>query len=91
MNNIKDLLDIVTIFSRDIGMKFGVDKCAFVQAEKGKLVQNADPLRVNDLVIEPVPAGDTYTYLGIDENIAYDGPLNKVKLTKEYLNRIKKI
>ena len=91
MNNIKGLLDIVTIFSRDIGMKFGVDKCAFVQVEKGKLVQNPDPLRVNDLVIEPVPAGDTYTYLGIDENIAYDGPLNKTKLTKEYLNRIKKI
>ena len=81
MNNIKGLLDIVTIYSRDIGMKFGVDKCAFVQVEKGKLVQNPDPLRVNDLVIEPVPAGDTYTYLGIDENIAYDGPLNKAKLT----------
>ena len=72
-------------------MKFGVDKCAFVQVEKGKLVQNPDPLRVHDLVIEPVPADDTYTYLGIDKNIAYDEPLNKAKLTKEYLNHIKKI
>ena len=91
INNIKGLLDIVTIYSRDIGMKFGVDKCAFVQVEKGKLVQNPDPLRVHDLIIEPVPAGDTYTYLGIDKNIAYDEPLNKAKLTKEYLNCIKKI
>ena len=91
INNIKCLLDIVTILSSDIGMRFDVDKCAFVQIKKGKLVQNPEPLKVNDLVIQPVPTGDTYTYLGIDENTAYDGPLNKAKLTKEYLNCIKKI
>ena len=38
MNNIKCLLDIVTFFSKDIAMKFGVDKCAFVQIEKVELI-----------------------------------------------------
>ena len=61
INNIKCLLDIVTILSSDIGMRFGVDKCAFVQIKKGKLVQNPEPLKVTDLVIQPVPTGDTYT------------------------------
>ena len=69
MNNIKCLLDIMTLFSKDIGMKFGV----------------------NDLIIKPLPTGDTYTYLGIDENITYDGPMNKARITKEYLSRVKKI
>ena len=90
MNNIKCLLDIVTLFSKDIGMKFGVDKCAFVQDEKGKLIQNPESRIINDLIIKPLPTGDTYTYLGIDENITYDGPMNKANITKEYLNRVKR-
>ena len=72
-------------------MKFGVDKCAFVQIEKGKLIQIPEPLIINDLIIKPLPTGNTYTYLEIEENIAYDGPMNKVRITKEYLHRVKKI
>ena len=52
MNSIKNLLDIVTLFSKDIGMKFGVDKCAFFQIEKGKLIQNPETLLINDLIIK---------------------------------------
>ena len=72
-------------------MKFGVYKCAFAQIEKGKLIQNPEPLIINDLVIKPLPLGDSYTYLGIDENITYDSPMNKARITKEYLSRVKKI
>ena len=91
MNNIKCLLDIVTLFSKDTGMEFGVDKCAFVQNEKGKEIQNPGPLIINDLIVKPLSTGDTYTYLGIDENITYDGPMNKARIIKEYLSRVKKI
>ena len=35
--------------------------------------------------------GDTYKYLGIDENIGYVGPINKYRITKEYYHRIKKM
>ena len=91
MSSIKSLLDIVTLFSKDIGMKFGVDKGAFFQIEKSKLIQNPETFIINDLIIKPLPIGDTYTYLGIDENITYDGPMNKARITKEYLSRVKKI
>ena len=90
MNNIKCLLDIVTLFSKDIGMKFGVDKCAFVQIEKGKQIQNPGPLIINDLIIKPLPTGDIYAYLGIDENITYDGPMNKARITKKILKSCQK-
>ena len=47
-------LDIVTTFSEDIGMKFGEDKCAYPQIERGKIVQNEEPTFSNQLTIKPV-------------------------------------
>ena len=46
---------------------------------------------MNGLTIKPIEEGDNYKYLGIDENISYNGPINKERVTKEYINRIRKI
>ena len=46
---------------------------------------------MNDLTIKPILSEDNYRYLGADENIAYSGPINKTRVLKEYLNRIRKI
>ena len=70
-------------------MKFGEEKCAFLQIEKG-IIKKSAPLNINHLTIQPVADGDSYKYLGIDENITYNGPLNKEKVSKEYLNRVGK-
>ena len=80
----------LTLFSKDIRMRFGVDKCDLAQIERGKLIQNLEPLIINDLITKPLPIGDTYTYLGIGESITYDDPMDKARLTKEYLNRVRK-
>ena len=84
-------LDIVTTFSEDIGMKFGEDKCAYLQIERGKIVQNEEPIFSNQLTIKPVKVGDCYRYLGVDENIQFVGPINKDRILKEYTNRVQKI
>ena len=57
---------------------------------KGKQVSNLQPLEMNDIVIQPVE-GDTYKYLGQDENINFDSPINKKRVTKEYFTRVRKI
>ena len=44
----------------------------------------------NQLKIQPIDERDYYRYRGIDENISYNGMLNKEKVTKEYLNRVRK-
>ena len=88
MNTVKRQLEIVTIFSKDIGTKFGEEKCAFLHIEKG--IKKSSPLNINHLTIQPVADRDSYKYLGIDENITYNGPLNKEKVSKEYLNRVGK-
>lgn len=80
----------LTLFSKDIRMRFGVDKCDLAQIERGKLIQNLEPLIINYLIIKPLPIGDAYTYLGIGESITYDDPMDKARLTKEYLNRVRK-
>ena len=90
-NSIKKQLDIITTFSKDIGMTFGKDKCAFMEIRKGKMISNLEPLVINNLKIKPIQHGDSYRYLGTDENISYSGPLNKEKICKEYLYRIRKI
>ena len=89
INTVKRQLEIVTTFSKDIGMKFGEEKCVFLQIEK-EIIKISALLNINHLTIQPVADGDSYKYLGIDENITYNGPLNKEKVCKEYLNRVRK-
>ena len=61
--------DIVTTFSEDIGMKYRDDKCAYLQIERGKIVQNEESIFSTQLMIKQVKEGDCYKYLGVDENV----------------------
>ena len=91
INVTKKQLDLVTQFSKDICMDFGTDKCAYLKIVKGTIVSDAEPLEMNNLTIKSVKEGDTYKYLGIDENISYHGPINKERVSKEYFTRTRKI
>ena len=50
--------------------------CAYLKFEKGTIVSDGDPLVMNNLIRKPIK-GDTYKYLGTDDNISYHGPINK--------------
>ena len=91
INVTKKQLDLVTKFSKDICMDFRTDKCAYLNIVKGMMVSDGEPLVMNNLTIKPVKEGDTYKYLGIDENISYHGPINKERVSKEYFTRTRKI
>ena len=90
MNMVKRELEIITTFSKDSGMKFGEDKCAFLHIEK-EIIKKSSPININHITIQPTADEDSYKHLGIDENITYNGPLNKEKVSEEYLNRVRKI
>ena len=45
---------------------------------------------MNNLNIKPIKDGDTYKYLGIDENISYAGTVNIERVMREYLTEVKK-
>ena len=48
-------------------------------------------LEINGVKIRPIKDGESYRYLGQDENLSYDGPANKSRVTKEYCKRVRKI
>ena len=56
--------------------------------EKGKITAATEPITINNITINPMKEGDSYIYLGQDENLGYVGLLNKV--TNEYYKCIKK-
>ena len=51
-NGIKKHLDLVTRFSQDIGMNFGLDKCAHLVIEKGQINDNEQHLEMNGVKIQ---------------------------------------
>ena len=85
-------LDIVITFSNDIGMSFGLDKCAYLCIEHGKRKSLGESIVINDTAeIRELDIGETYTYLGVHESIGMNGELNKDKVKREYLRRTRKI
>ena len=72
-------------------MSFGVDKCAYINIERGKKVTLGETFSINNLELHELQDGENYTYLGQDEEVGFNSQLNKDKVTKEYFTRVKKI
>ena len=87
---LKKQLDLVTKFSKDIGMNFGQEKCAYIKIEKGKNTTTST-IEINGLKIKPIQEGESYRYVGQGENVTYEGTIKKESVTKEYVLRVKKI
>ena len=84
-------LDLITTFTDDIGMQFGSDKCAYCYIEKGTQKSLGTKFEINGLELTELKHGEFYKYLGQDESVSINGPLNKEKVLSEYYKRIKKI
>ena len=50
-----------------------------------------EPLVINGVNIKELEEGESYRYLGVDENIEYNGTINKERILKEYYRRVKVI
>ena len=79
------LLQTVRVFSKDIGMEFGIKKCAMLVMEKRKIVKSVDIELPDGKVIELLQEGESYKYLGI--SVAHKFLEGKIKLhvSKEYV------
>ena len=65
-NMLKNQLETVKEFSTDITMKFGLDKCATVSIEKGKL-KKKEGIDLQEYTIRALEEGQSYKYLGVEE------------------------
>ena len=65
--------------------------CVPSNTKRKKRIEYNQPLKMNGLTVKEIENGDHYTYLGMDESIGILGPLNKVRVKKEYKTRLNKI
>ena len=72
-------------------MVFGESKCAFLANDKGKIAESHVMIVMNRVTMKPLKDGDSYKFLGQDENSGYVEPLNKARVTAEYKKRVQKI
>ena len=88
---LETLIHTVRIYSRDIGMEFGIEKCAMLVMKSGKrhITDGMEP--PNQDKIRTLGENETYKYLGILEADTIKQGEMKVKIQKEYLRRIRKL
>ena len=85
------LIQSVRIFSNDIGMKFGIEKCAVLVIKRGKLAQTEGITLPDDTTIRAMEESEGYKYLGVLEASDMLHDQMKDKIRKEYLRRVKKV
>ena len=85
---IDSLVKTVYLFSKDIGMEFGIKKCGVLILKRGKVV-DYEGVFLPDGELMKVVENDGYKYLGILE---IDGVMEvemKIKFRKENLRRLR--
>ena len=85
------LVQTIRIFSKDIGMEFGIEKCAVLVIEQGKIVNSVGIELQDGKVITSLQEGENYKCLGILEADIFLGKEMKVKVSKKYFRRLKKV
>ena len=84
-------LKIVKQFIDDIGMEFGLEKCAKASFKKGKLALTGNIIIDEYAAIEELNQEGIYKYLGVDESDGIQHSKMKEKIRKEYLRRVRLI
>ena len=59
------LIQIVRVFSNDIEIEFGVEKCAVLTMQKGKMTSSDGIVLPNETTMKGIKEGDSYQYLRV--------------------------
>ena len=85
------LVRTVHVFSEDIGMEFGIEKCAMLVMEKGKIVKSVDIELPDGKIIKSLQEVESYKHLGILEADRFLEEKMKLNVLKEYIRRLRKV
>ena len=88
---LETLIHTVRIYSKDIGMELGIEKCAMLVMKSGKR-HLTDRMEQSDQdKIRTLAENETYKYLGNLEADTIKQEEMKDKIQKEYLRRTRKL
>ena len=88
---LETLIHTVRIYSQDIGMEFGIEKCAMLVMKSGKRHMTDRMELPSQDKIRTLGENETYKYLGILEADTIKQVEMKDKIQKEYLRRTRKL
>ena len=69
---------------------WGKEMCMYLHW-KWQEKKRGQTIEINGLRVKELQEEELYTYLGQDEAVGYNGPLNKEKVTREYKRRVRNI
>ena len=72
-------------------MEFGTEKCAMLVIEKRKIVESVGIVLRDGRVIKSLQESESYKYLGILQADKSVGEEMKLKVSKEYFRRLRKV
>ena len=78
------------MFSKDIGMEFGINKCGAVSLQRGKIVRSTGVLLPDGKLMKAID-DEGYKYLGILESDKIKENEMKLQFVKEYKHRVRLI
>ena len=88
---LETLIHAVRIYSQDIGMEFGIEKCVMLVIKSGKRHLTDGMELPNQDKIRTLAENETYKYLGILEADTIKQVEMKDKIQKEYLRRTRNL
>lgn len=89
-DELQSLLETTAIFSSDINMQFGIEKCATLEVKRGNIVHQENI----ELTLTPFkfPSLESfYKYLGMSQDLVLNKSEAKEKVKNAYASRMKKI
>ena len=87
---LESLLNTMRIFSNDISMEFGLDKCATLTIQRGSMVQT-EGINLPNNNIRGLNLEESYKYLGILQADDIKHVQVKKKAASEYTKRVRKV
>ena len=88
---LETLIHAVRIYCQDIGMEFGLEKCAMLVMKSGKRHRTDGMELPNQDKIRTFADNETYKYLGILQAVNIKQGEMKDEIQKEYLGRNRKL
>lgn len=90
-SQLQEELSIVAQFSQDIGMEFGLEKCAMITIKRGKIAErtNEETEDTDRVQFKELGKDDKYKYLGIEENAEIQQRDMKEKTLREFYHRVR--
>ena len=90
-NELEGMLQTVKKFSDDIGMTFGLDKCAKASFKRGKLTKSTSLELDRITIIRDLDQEEFYKYLGVNECDGIQHSQMKEMIRKECYRRVRAI